>query len=121
MVPNKTGPLGIAIVPAAVVRKGRSAAYAHTLHMPCTCRAHAVHMPCTCRAYAVHMPCTCRAHAVHMPCACRAHAVHIPWRGAIRHADNERRAADVVHHSREGEHLLHIPCNISICYMHVCI
>ena len=82
----------------------------------CTCRTHAVHILCTCRAHA-----HAHAHAVHMPCTCRAHAVHIPWLGrhAGRHADNEGRAADVVHHSREGEHLLHSPCNVSIYYRHI--
>ena len=89
-------------------------------HMPthCTCRTHAVHILCTCRAHA-----HAHAHAVHMPCTCRAHAVHIPWLGrhAGGHADNEGRAADVMHHSREGEHLLHSPCNVSIYYRHICM
>ena len=51
-------PVWIAIVPAAVVSKGRNGAYPCR---GCTCGAH---MPCTCRAHAVH---TCRAH-IHMPC-----------------------------------------------------
>ena len=117
IVPSVISPDWIAIVPAAVVRKGRSGAYAHTLLMPCACRAHLLHMPCTCT-------CTCRAHPLHMPCTCTftcRHAVHIPWLGrhAGGHADNEGRAADVMHHSREGEHLLHSPCNVSIYYRHI--
>ena len=101
--------------------------------MLCTCYAHTMphatcHMPCLAISmFHVHMSMS-MSMSVSMSVSmfvsmfralhgmCRA-----PWLVAARHSDHKRRAADVVHLRREGEHLLHIPLHVSSPVHPICI